>query len=86
MAGIEVLRTDKSWIKKTPNVCGGDACIRDSRITVWGLVESRRLGLSDEEIMRSVVGVTAADLEAAWTYYEQNREEIETVLREEAEA
>lgn len=86
MPGVEVLRTDKSWIKKTPDVCGGDACIRDTRITVWGLVESKRLGMSDEEILRSIVGLTPADLAAAWAYYEQNPKEIEQVLREEAEA
>jgi type III restriction enzyme len=86
MPGVEVLRTDRSWIKKTPHVCGGDACIRDTRITVWGLVESKRLGLSDAAILHSIVGLTPADLEAAWAYYEQHREEIESVLREEAEA
>lgn len=86
MQGVEVLRTDRSWIRKTPDVCGGDACIRDSRITVWGLVESKRVGLSDAEILRCVVGLTPADLNAAWAYYEQNQEEIEQILRAEAEA
>ena len=28
-----------SWIKKTKGVQGGDACIRDTRHTVAGLVE-----------------------------------------------
>ncbi|MBY0527748.1 MAG: DUF433 domain-containing protein [Gemmataceae bacterium] len=28
--------TKESWVQKTPNVCGGDACIRNTRITVWG--------------------------------------------------
>jgi uncharacterized protein (DUF433 family) len=37
----------KSWIQKTPNVCGGDACIRNTRITVHGIVHYRQLGLSD---------------------------------------
>ena len=35
------MATTASWISKRPNVCGGDACIRDSRITVWGLVAYR---------------------------------------------
>ncbi len=30
----------KSWVQKTPGVCGGDACIRNTRITVHGLVHS----------------------------------------------
>ena len=25
-----------SWISKKPDRCGGDACVRDTRITVWG--------------------------------------------------
>jgi hypothetical protein len=32
---------DKSWVQKTPGVCGGRACIRNTRITVWGLVNFR---------------------------------------------
>ena len=33
-----------SWIQKTPGVIGGDACIRNTRIAVWMLVEAKRLG------------------------------------------
>jgi len=56
----------KSWIQKTPNICGGRACIRNTRITVWGLVNSRRLGLTDDQILKNIVGLTPADLHAAW--------------------
>src|SRR5207245_7703175 len=38
-----------SWVAKTPGVCGGDARIRKTRITVAGLVERRAHGLSDAE-------------------------------------
>jgi uncharacterized protein (DUF433 family) len=83
---LEVLRTEKSWIQKTPEVCGGDACIRNTRITIWGLVEWKKLGLTDAEILQRVRGLTVADLEAAWQYYDRNREEIERALRENEEA
>jgi len=86
MASIELLRRDHTWIQKTPGVCGGDACIRDTRITVWGLVEYRQLGLSDDEIKRRVQGATSADLEAAWEYYRLNQEEIAEAIRANAEA
>lgn len=86
MGSLEVLRTDQSSIRKTPGVCGGDACVRDTRITIWGLVEWRKLGLSDAEILQRVRGLTAADLEAAWTYYEQNRAEIDEAIRDNNEA
>lgn len=81
-----VLRTEKSWIQKTPDVCGGDPCIRNTRITVHGLVEYRKLGLSDEELLRNIVGLTQADLEAAWAYYAQHGKEIDDILKAEAEA
>ena len=70
-----------SWVSKKPDRCGGDACVRDSRITVWGLVAYRRLGLSDAEIMRNVQGLTAADLEAAWDYAAAHLEEIDEAIR-----
>jgi uncharacterized protein (DUF433 family) len=86
MASVEVLRTQHSWIQKTPGVCGGSACIRRTRITVWGLVENRKLGLSDEEILRNIAGLTPADLEAAWEYYQHNPEEIDEDIRLNQEA
>jgi uncharacterized protein (DUF433 family) len=75
-----------SWVQKTPGVCGGDACIRNTRITVWGLVERCKSGLSDAEILRRVPGLVQADLEAAWSYYERNGPEIEQAIRDNEEA
>ncbi len=74
-------------IHKTPDVIGGDACIRKTRIAVWMLVESRQLGMTDEEIRtRYDPPLSQADLDAAWEYYQQNREEIEQAIRENEEA
>jgi uncharacterized protein (DUF433 family) len=75
-----------SWIQKTPGVCGGDACIRSTRITVWGLVEWRKLGLSDAEIIQRVDGLTQSDLDAAWDYYKHHRDEIEHATEDNQEA
>lgn len=69
-----------SWISKKPDRCGGDACVRDTRFTVWGLVESRRQGLTDADILRNHPALTQADLDAAWDYYARNRREIEQAL------
>lgn len=71
-----------SWISKQPDRCGGDACIRDTRITVWGLAAYRRLGLSDEGILQAVEGLTPADLEAAWEYVAAHAEEIDQAIRD----
>ena len=64
--------TSLSWVQKTPGVCGGRACIRKTRITVWGLVNSRRLGLSEEQILENIVGLTPEDIQVAWDYYREH--------------
>jgi uncharacterized protein (DUF433 family) len=66
-----------SAVMKTPNVCGGDACIRHTRIQVWLLVLKRELGASDESVLNSYPDLTAEDLDAAWDYYRENPLEIE---------
>lgn len=76
------MATATSWISKRPGVCGGEACVRDSRITVWGLVAYRRLGMSDDRILEAVLGLTSPDLEAAWEYAAANEAEIERAIRE----
>ena len=70
-----------AYISKKPDRCGGDACLRDTRITVWGLVAYRRLGMSDAEIMRAVQGLTPGDLEAAWEYAAGHTREIDEAIR-----
>jgi uncharacterized protein (DUF433 family) len=72
--------TQRSWVQKTPNVCGGDACIRNTRITVWGLVLSRKLGSSEASILDNIVGLTPGDLEVAWEYYLHNTAEIDGAI------
>jgi uncharacterized protein (DUF433 family) len=83
MTPTEVLRTDRSWIQKTPDICGGDACIRNTRIPVWSLVVARRLGATDEGLLEYfITPLWPADVQAAWKYFEQHAEEIEQAIRE----
>jgi uncharacterized protein (DUF433 family) len=77
--------SNKSWVQKTPNVCGGRACIRKTRITVWGLVNARRLGATEDQILQNIVGLTPEDLLAAWDYYRDHRAEIDQDIRENEE-
>ena len=74
--------TTTERITKTPGVCGGSACIRNTRITVWGLAAYRRLGMSDAEILQAVHGLNPADLQAAWHYAAANAEEIDRDIEE----
>jgi uncharacterized protein (DUF433 family) len=76
----------KSWIQKTPGVCGGDACVRNTRHTVAALVQWRRLGLTDARILEHHPDLTQADLDAAWAYHEQHRQEIDEAIRADEEA
>ena len=88
-SGVEApatLETEKSWITRTPGVCGGEACIRRTRITVWGLVEWNREGLSDSELLAQIEGLCPEDLAAAWEYAATHPEEIDRAIRENQEA
>ena len=78
--------TSLSGIQKDPGVCGGEACIRNTRHTVAGLVQWRNLGLSDARILVHHPDLTAADLEAAWSYYRQHAEEIDQAIRRDEES
>lgn len=69
-------------IKKTPGVCGGSACIAGTRITVWGLVEARRIGYSEADLLTSYPSLSATDIANAWAYAEAFPDEIETEIRE----
>ena len=83
---MNTVKTEKnSWVQKTPGVCGGNACIRNTRIAVWGLVNSRRLGATDDELLKSIVGLTPDDLRVAWEYHDAHPDEIDQNIRENEE-
>lgn len=69
-------------IEKTPGVCGGSACITGTRITVSGLVEARRIGYTEADLLTSYPSVSATDIVNAWAYAEAFPHEIETEIRE----
>ena len=81
----QTLRNDSQGIKRTPGVCGGDACVGNTRIPVWSLVNDRRLGMSDAGILEAFPDLTATDLVNAWAYAEAHSEEISTAIRENEE-
>ena len=76
----------KSWIQKSPGICGGEPCVRNTRHTVAGLVEWKKQGITDARILEHHPDLTQADLEAAWAYYATHREEIEQAIKEAEEA
>ncbi len=78
----QTLTHDSQPIKKTPGVCGGDACIGNTRIPVWSLVHDRQLGMSDARILEAFPELTAVDLVNAWAYAEAFQDEIEAAIRD----
>jgi uncharacterized protein (DUF433 family) len=80
------MATAISKITRRPHPDGSEACIRDTNIHVWGLVEWRKHGLSGDEILQAVQGLTQEDLDAAWEFYDANQKEIDEAIRLNAEA
>ena len=69
-------------IEQTPGVCGGDPCIRKTRIPVWLLESFRRLGSTEAELLDSYPSLQAQDLVNAWAYVRTHRDEIERQILE----
>ena len=67
-------------ITKTADVCGGEACIAGTRIAVWLLIEARRLGINEVQLLQDYPHISAADLVNAWIYADAYPEEIEAAI------
>jgi uncharacterized protein (DUF433 family) len=78
----QALPNGSQVIKKTIGVCGGDACVGNTRIPVWSLVHDRQLGMSDAQILEAFPNLTAADLVNVWAYAEAYPGEIELAIQE----
>src|SRR5262249_26994038 len=84
--GERTMTPTEPRIRKTPGVIVGDACVRNTRIDVWMLVEWKKLGRTDADLLADFPDLTPEDLEAAWAYYTVHPDEIETAIRENNEA
>ena len=69
-------------IESDPAVCGGAPCIARIRIPVWVLVQAKRLGTNEAELLRSYPSLHAEDLANAWSFYRGHREEIDRQIQE----
>ncbi len=64
-------------IESIPDVAGGEPCIVRTRIPVWVLVQARRLGLSDADVLHAYPSLRAEDLANAWAYARVYRDELD---------
>jgi uncharacterized protein (DUF433 family) len=62
-------------IESLPGVSGGEPCIVRTRIPVWALVQARRLGTNEADLLRAYPTLRAQDLTNAWAYYRTHRNE-----------
>jgi uncharacterized protein (DUF433 family) len=69
-------------IEQSPDVAGGEACLVRTRIPVWVLVQARKLGTSEADILRAYPNLRAEDLINAWGYYDAHKAEIEQQIAE----
>ncbi len=73
-------------IESNPDVCGGDPCIVRTRVPVWLLVQARRLGTTEAELLHCYPTLRAEDLANAWAYYRSHCEEINLQIRQNEES
>jgi uncharacterized protein (DUF433 family) len=73
-------------ITKTPDTCGGRACIAGHRIRVADIVVwHERRGYSPDEIVAMFPGLHLSDVHASLAYYFDHRDEIDADLRADEE-
>lgn len=82
---VKAQRAEPS-ITQTPGVCGGEACLGQTRIAVWMLEAARRNGSSEPELLEDYPRLRLDDLRAAWTYVEAHADEIESAIGANLEA
>ena len=74
-----------SHITKDPQVCGGKACIDNTRIRVIDIVQLQREGKKPEEMLNIfAVPLTLAQVYSALAYLDEQPQEIEADFVEEA--
>jgi uncharacterized protein (DUF433 family) len=76
------IAVDFPGIEKTPNVCGGSACVIRTRIPVWSIVEYRQMGIGKEKLLINFPTLRAQDLAHIWAYYDANKAEIDAEIAE----
>ena len=69
-------------VEKALDICGGSACIAGTRIPIWSLITSKKLGFSDQELLQNYPTLNQTDLNNAWSYFILYKAEIENEIKE----
>ena len=65
------------YVVRYRGVCGGRSVIEGTRIPVWSIIKWYQLGMSVEDIIREFPQLTPSQIHDAFSYYYDNRKEIE---------
>jgi|SRR6266851_2719086 len=65
-----------------PGVCGGNPCIKGTRLAVWILYRAKLAGASDNQLLRQYPFLKKSDLKNAWRFAKEHTAEIEQTIRE----
>lgn len=63
-------------IERTPDVCGGAACVAGTRIPVWTIERFRQLGASPQDLLTYFPTLSAAQIGRALEYAAARPDEI----------
>lgn len=78
-----VAKVTYAHITKNPKVCGGSACIDNTRIRVIDIVQAHREGHTAEQIQDLfALKLSLAQVYSALAYADENSAEIETAYAE----
>lgn len=77
---VRDLGDDFPGIDSRPDVASGAPCITRTRIPVWLLEQSRRLGTSEADLLRDYPTLTVQDLANAWNFVRSHRAEIDAQI------
>jgi uncharacterized protein (DUF433 family) len=64
-------------IESNLGVCGGEPCIIRTRIPVWVLIQARKLGTKESDLLAAYPVLHVEDLANAWAYYRSHKDEID---------
>ena len=79
-------KSTEDRISRTPDVCGGKACIAGHRVRVLDVVVwHEHQGMTPDEIVSHIPTLTLADVHAALAYYFDHIDEIQQEMRAERE-
>jgi uncharacterized protein (DUF433 family) len=70
------------YITSKKGVCGGRSIVRGTRIPVWSLIQWYKQGMTIEDVMREFPHLKPAQVHDAFSYYYDNRKEIEKDMAE----